>query len=392
MQKEYKMKITKIVGRNIRIPLVHPAKWSGGIRRAAPAYVLEVHTDEGIIGLGECVGPTIPTIATIVNEEFSQFLIGQNPLRTELLVRRMEEFSRNWNQLGAYAIAGIEMALLDIKGKWLGTPVYQLLGGQCKKEIGYAGYLFIDEPEINAKRALEYKTQGYKEIKIKVGRDLNQDADTLAAIRDAIGSDIKIRIDANMNWNVPTAIKWIKALQKYGIQYVEQPVPDYDLDGMAAVRRAVDVPIASDESCTSVERVMEMIKRDSCDVFVVYVSEAGGLSRARTIASIADACGKWCVMGTWAETGVATIAGAHVIASTTNFAYCNDSHYMLQADDIITKPLKIVNGAIALPEGPGLGVELDPQKLDEFEKYDIRESVFFDNIDDEEMPRIGQIL
>lgn len=386
------MKITKVVGRNVRIPLVYPAKWSGGIRRAAPAYILEIHTDEGIVGLGECVGPTIPTLATVINEEFSQFLVGQDPLKIELLTRRLEEFARNWLKVGYHAISGIEMALLDIKGKWLNTPVYQLLGGQCKKEIGYAGYLFIDEPEVNAKRALEYKKQGYKEIKIKVGRDLNTDVDTLAAIRDAIGYNIKIRIDANMHWSLPTAIKWIKTLQKYEIQYVEQPLPDYDLDGLAALRRAVEVPIATDESCSSIERVLEMIKRDSCDVFVVYVSEAGGLTRARTIASIADACGKWCVMGTWAETGVATIAGAHVIASTTNFAFCNDSHYMLQSDDIITKPLQIVNGAIAVPQGAGLGVELDMQKLDEFEKCDVRESVFFDDIDDEEMPRIGQII
>ena len=386
------MKITKITGRNVRIPLVHPAKWSGGIRRAAPALILEIHTNEGIVGLGECVGPTIPTLATVVNEEFSQFLIGQDPLKIELHTRRLEEFARNWLQVGYHAISGIEMALLDIKGKWLNTPVYQLLGGACKKEIGYAGYLFIDEPEVNAKRALAYKNQGYKEIKLKVGRNLKEDDDTLAAIRDAIGYDIKIRIDANMHWSLPTATKWIKTLKKYELQYVEQPLPDYDLDGLAALRRAVDVPIATDESCSSIERVLEMIKRDSCDVFVVYVSEAGGPTRARTIASIADACGKWCVMGTWAETGVATTAGAHVIASTTNFAFCNDSHYMLQSDDIITKPLQIINGATALPTGPGLGVELDLQKMDEFEKCDVRESVFFDDISDEEMPRIGQII
>jgi len=386
------MKITKILGHHVRIPLLYPVKWSGGIRHSAPAYVIEIHTDEGIVGLGECVGPTIPTVATIVNEEFSQLLIGQDPRNTELLVRRIEEFSRNYLQLGAYAISGIEMALFDIKGKWLNVPVYQLLGGKCKNKVEYAGYLFIDEPEINAKRALEFKKQGYKELKIKVGRDLNQDADSLAAIRDAIGYDIKIRIDANMNWSVPTAIKWIKTLQKYNIQYVEQPVPDYDLDGLATVRRAVDVPIATDESCSSVERVLEMIKRDACDVFVVYVSESGGLSRARTIASIADACGKWCVMGTWAETGVATIAGAHVIASTTNFAFCNDSHYMLQTDDIISNPLQIINGAITLPDKPGLGVELDLQKLEEFKKCDVRESVFYDDISDETMPRIGIVF
>ena len=386
------MKITNIIGHHVKIPLIYPAIWSGGTRMSAPAYVLEIQTDEGITGLGECVGPTVPVIAAIVNEEMRQFLIGQNPLRTEYLVRRMEEFARNWQQLGLYAISGIEIALLDIKGKWLNAPVYELLGGQCKKEVGYAGYLFIDEPEVNAKRALEYKNQGYTEIKLKVGRDLARDDDTLAAIRSAIGGQIKIRIDANMNWSVPTAVKWIRALQKYDLMYVEQPVPDYDLDGMAAVRKAVDVPIAADESCSSVERVVEMIKRESCDVFVVYVSEAGGLTRARTISSIADACGKWCVMGTWAETGVATIAGAHAIASSANFVFCNDTHYMLQSGDVLKTPLEITNGMIKVPGGPGLGVELDREKLEELTKTDVRESVFFDNIEDEKMPLIGQVL
>ena len=386
------MKITNIIGHHVKIPLIYPAIWSGGTRMAAPAYVLEIHTDEGVVGIGECVGPTVPVIAAIVNEEMRQFLIGQDPLRTEYLVRRMEEFARNWLQLGAYAIAGIEMALLDIKGKWLNAPIYQLLGGQCKKEVGYAGYLFIDEPELNAKRALAYKDQGYTEIKLKVGRDLAQDDATLAAIRDAVGGDIKIRIDANMNWSVPTAIKWIRELMRYDLMYVEQPVPDYDLDGMAAVRRAVDVPIAADESCTTIERIVEMIKRESCDVFVVYVSEAGGLMRAKTIASLADACGKWCVMGTWAETGVATIAGAHAIASSANFVFCNDSHYMLQSDDVLTEPLRIVDGKIAVPGGAGLGVSLDAAKLEALAKTDVRESVFYDNVEDEKMPLIGQVL
>jgi len=342
--------------------------------------------------LGECVGPTIPTIETIVEQEFKQFLIGQDPLRTEWLVRRMEEYARNWTQIGAFAISGIEMALMDIKGKWLNTPVYNLLGGSCKKEIEYAGYLFIDEPEKNAVKAAEYKAQGYREMKLKVGRSLNQDIETLEAIRDAVGWDMKIRIDANMNWSVPTAIKWIKALTKFNLQYVEQPVPDYDFEGMATVRRSVEVPIAADEGCSTVEKALQLVKYEACDVFVIYVSEAGGLSRARHISAIADACGKWCTLGTWAETGVATMAGAHAIASSANFTFSNDTHYMLQSDDILAKPLKIKNGKIILLDKPGLGIELDEQKLAKFSKSDVRESVFFDNIEDENMPYIGQIL
>jgi len=386
------MKITDVTSVRVRIPLKYPVKWSGGTRYSAPALILRVTTDEGIVGIGECVGPTIPTVEAIVVHEFRQFLIGRDPLKTELLVRRMEEFARNWTQMGAYAISGIEMALLDIKGKALNTPVYNLLGGACKKQIEYAGYLFIDEPEENAKKAAAYKKEGYKEVKLKVGRNLSQDIETLEAIRDAVGWDMKIRIDSNMNWNVPTAIKWIKALRKFDLQYVEQPVPEYDLDAMNAVRRAVDVPIAADEGCSTVERALAHIKKEACDVFVIYVSEAGGLMRAKQIAAMADACGMWCTMGTWAETGVATAAGMHAIASSCNFVFSNDTHYMLQEGDILTKPLDIKNGKIDLLSGAGLGVEIDELKLEEFSKIDIRESVFFDDIDNEDMPLIGQIL
>jgi L-alanine-DL-glutamate epimerase-like enolase superfamily enzyme len=284
------------------------------------------------------------------------------------------------------------MALLDIKEKVLNTPIYNLLGEKRKKEVEYAGYLFIDEPEENAKEGAAYEKAGYKEVKLKVGRNLHQDIETLEAIRGAVGSNMKIRVDSNMNWNVPTAIKWIRALQKFDLQYVEQPVPDFDLDAMNAVRRAVDVPIAADEGCSTMERALAHIKKEACDVFVIYVSEAGGLMRARQIAAIADACGIWCTMGTWAETGVATAAGIHAIASSCNFVFSNDTHYMLQDGDIIKKPLEIVDGKIALPGGAGIGIELDEQKIEEFTKVDVRESVFFDDIENEEMPLIGQIL
>jgi len=386
------LKITNVTATRVRIPLKYPVKWSGGTRFSAPALILQIETDEGIAGIGECVGPTIPTIEAVVEHEFKQFLIGRDPLKTELLVRRMEEFARNWTQIGTYAISGIEIALLDIKGKYLNTPVYNLLGGACKQQIEYAGYLFIDEPEENAKKALAYKNAGYKEVKLKVGRNLHQDIETLEAIRAAVGSSLKIRVDSNMNWNVPTAVKWIKALQKFDLQYVEQPVPEFDLDAMAAVRRAVDVPIAADEGCSTVERALAHIKKEACDVFVIYVSEAGGLMRARQIAAMADAACMWCTMGTWAETGVATAAGMHAIASSCNFVFSNDTHYMLQEGDILTKPLEIINGKVDVPQSAGIGVQIDMQKLEAFSKTDVRESVFFDDIGSEDMPRIGQIL
>src|SRR5205814_5267392 len=128
---------------------------------------------------------------------------SEDPLRTEWLLHRMEEYSRNWSGIAAYAIAGIELALLDIKGKALGAPVAELLGGLGRERVPVIGYLFIDEPEANARKAADYVEAGHAELKLKVGRDLTQDYDTLAAIRDRVGYDVKIRIDANMNWSVP---------------------------------------------------------------------------------------------------------------------------------------------------------------------------------------------
>ncbi len=385
------VKITHITTIPVRTPMREPLVWPGGTRLSASGLVVEIHTDEGIVGVGEAPGPTLPTIRTIIEAELTQFLVGQDPRRTEWLVHRMEEFTRNWSRIGAYAIAGVEIALLDIKGKALGAPVADLLGGFCRDRVPVVGYLFIDEPEANACRAAAFVDAGFTELKLKVGRDYGQDYDTLAAIRDRIGMDVKIRIDANMIWSVPAAIKWINGLERFDLQYVEQPVPDFDIRGLAHVRRSVSVPIAADEACTDMRSALELIKADACDVLVVYPSEAGGLTRARQIAALADAAGKWCTIGSWAELGAATMANAHVVASSSNFPFASDTHYPLQELDVLTEPVEMAGGSIKVTSAPGLGIELDRDAVERLANIEVRESVFYDEIQGE-APRVGQIL
>ena len=368
-----------------------PLTWPGGVRQSASGLVVEVLTDEGIRGIGEAPGPTLPTIRTVIEQELTQFLVGQDPLRTEWLVHRMEEFSRNWNRIAAYAISGLEIALLDLKGKALGAPVVELLGGVCSDRVPVVGYLFIDEPEANARKAKAFVDAGYTELKLKVGRDFGQDHDAIAAIRDAVGPDVKLRIDANMIWSVPAAIKWIRGLEKFDLQYVEQPVPDFDVAGLAQVRRSVSVPIAADEACTDVRSALELVKQDACDVFVVYPSEAGGLTRALQIAALATAAGKWCAVGSWAELGVATIANAHLAAASESFPFANDTHYPLQLNDVLTDPVVIENGQITVTHDPGLGVELDAVSLATLAALELRESPFYDDIQGD-APSVGQIF
>ena len=383
--------MTSVKTTAVRVPLVEPLKWSGGIRESASGLVVEVETDEGIVGIGEAPGPTLPAIQAVIDRELTQFVVGEDPLRIEWLRHRMEEYSRNWTGIGAYAIAGLEIALLDLKGKALGAPVAELLGGVGRERVPVIGYLFIDDPEANARKAAAFVADGHTELKLKVGRDLTQDYDTLAAIRERVGYGVKIRIDANMNWSVPAAIKWIKALEQFDLQYTEQPVPDFDLEGMAAVRRAVSSPIAADESCTTVRSALDLIKAEACDVFVVYPSEAGGLTRAWQIASVAAAAGKWCAIGSWAELGIATTANVHLAASSSNFPFANDTHYPLQRTDVLTEPVEIADGRIGVTREPGLGVTLDPARVAELARLELRESPFYDDIKGD-APRVGQIL
>jgi L-alanine-DL-glutamate epimerase-like enolase superfamily enzyme len=385
------VRITTIDTTAVRTPMREPLKWPGGTRLSASGLLVQIGTDEGLVGIGEAPGPTLPTIRTIIESELAQFLLDQDPLRTEWLVHRMEEFARNWSGIAAYAIAGIELALLDLKGKALGVPVAELLGGVGRSRVPVVGYLFIDEPEVNARKAAEFVEAGYTELKLKVGRDFAQDYETVAAIRDRVGSGVKLRIDANMNWSVPAAIKWIRALEPFDLQYVEQPVPDFDLDGLRQVRRSVAVPIAADEACTSVRSALALIKADACDVLVVYPSEAGGLTRATQIAALADAAGKWCAIGSWAELGPATVANAHVVAASSNFPFASDTHYPLQEHDVLAEPLDLHDGWLDVPRGPGLGIALDPDSVAHLAKIEVRESVFYDDIAGE-APRVGQIL
>ena len=375
----------------VRVPLREPLKWTGGIRESASGLIVELHTDEGLVGLGEAPGPTLPAIQAAIDREFAQFLVDQDPLRTEWLVHRLEEYSRNWAGVAAYAIAGIELALYDLKGKAVGVPVAELLGGFGRESVPVIGYLFIDEPEANAQKAADFVAAGHTELKLKVGRDLTQDYDSIAAIRDRVGYDVKLRIDANMNWSVPAAIKWIRALEQFDLQFVEQPVPDFDIAGLAQVRRSVSVPIAADEACTTLRSALELIKADACDVLVVYPSEAGGLARALQIGALAAAAGKWCAIGSWAELGVATVANAHLAAASTNFPFANDTHYPLQLEDVLVDPVEIEDGQIIVSHDPGLGVALDAASMATLAALELRESPFYDDIQGD-APSVGQIL
>ncbi len=205
---------------------------------------------------------------------------------------------------------------------------------------------------------------------MKIGFDEEEDRECIRAIREAVGPDLKIRVDANQSWSAGQAMKMIRKLEMYDLEFVDQPVLMYNLEDLARIRAAVDVPIASHESSWTMYEAVNVIKRGAADVIHVDPRFDAGFMGARITAGMAEAAGIPVVMHSYSEFGVAQCAYMHMIASSPNFVFANQTGYRELTDDVIRRGLmKFENGCMDLPERPGIGVELDPLKMEEYQAY-----------------------
>ncbi len=324
--------------------------------------VVFVDTDEGITGVGEIASVFKRRgrlLARDVDAVLGPAVVGEDPFRIAALVARMDRALDGVEE----AKAGIEMALWDVVGKRLGTPVYNLLGGRVRDRIPLSYSIPFGTPDAMAELARERVRWGHRTIKVKVGSpDPAVDLAAVRRVREAIGPDVRLRVDANMGW--PTAkhaIRMIRAMEPWGLELVEQPLPADDLDGMAEVRRSIGVPLMADESIRTPRTAMEVIRRGAADVANVYVTEAGGLLNAARVFAVCAAAGVPCMIGSMPELGIGTAAQIHLGVAMTNLGPDSDTCGVLyHAEDLLTAPLRIEAGYAYPPEGPGLGVEVDP--------------------------------
>jgi muconate cycloisomerase len=368
------MKITKVRTVAVWCPRRRPF---GGVTRTAlgPAAVSDytivfVDTDSGITGIGE-VSCVFKRRGQLLRNDLEQALasavVGEDPFRIAYLVQKMDRVLDGVEE----AKAGIEMALWDIVGKALNTPVYNLLGGKVRERIPLSYSIPFGEPEQMAAFAVERVGAGHRTIKVKVGSESGaNDIAAVRLIREAIGPDIKLRVDGNMGW--PTAkhaIRMIRAMEKWDLELVEQPLPAHDLDGMAEVRRNIGVPLMADESIRNPRSAMDVIRRGAADIANVYVTEAGGLLNAMRIFAICEAAGMPCMIGSMPEFGIGTAAQIHLGVAMTNLGPDSDACGVLyHAEDLLARPLRIENGFSYPPEGPGLGVEIDMSVLERWQR------------------------
>lgn len=383
--------IADVASRLIQLPFTEGLRTTYGERTACTILLVRVTTTDGVVGYGESVGLFQETAATFVEAELRTLLIGQDCRRIGHLIHKMEHLIE-WSSWAAYPIAALDMALHDLKGKCLQLPVYELLGGRYRDVVEFSGLIHIHSPEEDAATAKVLIDQGYTHLKVKVGLDTAADMRRLEQIREVCGPHTRIRIDPNMAWTPRTAVRVIEQMAVFDLEYIEQPVPGWDIEGMAEVARSVSVPLCADESCQSPRDALKLVEQRACEAFLVYVSEAGGITRAREIMSIAHTAGIQCALGTWGEGAVGFAAGLHLAAAVRDVSLVSDTAYGVLADDYVRQPFAIssTGGRVAVPVGPGFGIEPDPRKLDQYSDLTVSDKVFQQATD--AVPRLRQFV
>ena len=357
------MKITRISIFKAQAPLKRPFRIALGVTSRADLLFVKIDTDEGISGMGEMApfhaitGETIQTCAAAA-EHLAKLLIGANPLDINGINQSMNRYLAN----NSGAKCGFDMALHDLAGKALGCPVYTLLGGD-NRGLVTDQTIHIDTPQIMADKAVHLKEEGFSAIKIKLGENLEADLARLRKIRESIGPEIRLRVDANQGWDFPTALAALQRMLPYDTEYCEQPLPIWDRDNMKRLREKTMIPIAADESLFNDKDAFDLAANGCCDIFNIKLAKTGGISAALKIDNIAVSAGIPCMIGCMTETRFGLTAAAHVASAHGNIKYLDlDSHAFLAIDPVLGG-IKCEGENITLPDTPGLGAELDPDFL-----------------------------
>jgi glucarate dehydratase len=372
-RREEAMKITGLKSTVVAVPTRNDGPSEVSDSQYRLAVLVEVSTDEGILGLGEAPNPVGVEVTKTIIDSAEPLLLGNDPTDVEILKKCIYShynLAHLHIHAACWALNGIDMALWDIVGKVCQQPLYKLWGGAFRKKIEFYGYVQRATPENVAAQAIARVNEGFSTVYMKVGFDEDLDLACVKAMREAIGPKRKIRIDANQSWSAGEAIRIIKKLAEYDLEFVDQPVLMYNIDALSRVRATVDVPIGSHESSWTMYEAINVIKREAADVIHVDPRFDAGFVGARVTAGIAEAAGLPVIMHSFGELGVAQNAYLHLIASAPNYIFANQSGYGDLNDDIIQGGLlTFKNGCLDLPEGPGIGVELDREKVKAYSGY-----------------------
>ena len=335
-----------------------------------------VHTDDGLTGIGECFRRQPFVTKSMIDHIIAPSIMGKNPIETDARFKDMMRYGNALEIGGAVwiAVAGLDIALWDLKGKYLNQPIYELLGGKIRETIPiYASSMKRNlTPYEEASRATNLVEEGYKGYKLhsavpgKMDDPSDQTIETVTEVRKAVGDDIDILVDVNGAYSVHHSIEIGEKLEDLGVFHFEEPRPHYDLEGLSKVSEALTIPIASGEMIFSPYEYRDLIVRGKVDIIQPDIVKAPGFTGFLRIANIADAFGIPITCHNTQQT-VSTVAHGHFVLSSEQTPYkqeYNIEHCSIRDDHpILSEPLDISNGELRLTDKPGLGIELDMEMV-----------------------------
>jgi len=359
------MKITNIRTTPLLCKFKQDYHWADGITLCSPVVLIEVETDEGIVGIAESgVGPTIEPMLAILHDAIPSF-IGKSVFDGNKLI--WDYFRSGFKARGAggqyrffsRTMSGIELALWDAIGKSYGQPVCNILGGALHDKVGYFGFVQGDTPQELAEHASRLANEGYPVLYVKVGRDDKLDMEIVKAVRKA-APDVRLRLDANEAWDTLRALRMMERLKAFDIEIMEQPVPGIGGSEALLRLRGVGMPVSADQSVYMPEDVYEMCRTRAADTIVLGLHETCGALRWRKAAAIAEAANIRINIHGIFETGVTTCIANQVGATVPNLDDANQIMWQLLEEDIVENPnLTPVNGFLTVMKKPGYGFDLN---------------------------------
>jgi L-alanine-DL-glutamate epimerase-like enolase superfamily enzyme len=388
------MRITEVSTLKLRYAMPTPMADAIHYMPERTALLVQIATDEGQVGLGECAayGGSLDSMERVVLDDLRPTLLGEDPFRVERLWQRMARRSHQRGSTGMLmqAISGIDIALWDLIGQATRTPLYRLLGGYRDTLDAYASagfYAGNKGPADLAEEVGGYAARGFRAVKIKVGRNpevllnplpdmwapdyatvtLEEDVERVCAARAAIGPATRLAIDANNAWTPSVALQFMRHVADQEIFWLEEPVATDDRAGSAEVARAVDVPVAGYETATGLASFRDLIARRAVDIVQPDVIWTGGISACRKVAAVAEAHGLPVIPHVFSS-AIALVANMHFIASLPNGGLLEfDQNPNPLRSELFEEPIDITtNGEVRLPDRPGLGVTLNQSVVDRF--------------------------
>lgn len=329
--------------------------------------ILELKTSSGITGWGEAspwpvFTGTVEASVAALHVFMRPYLMGADPCLVEKHLAAMDRMVVNCTE----AKAAVEMALLDIMGKMSGLSVGDLIGGRCHDAIPLSFSVANPNYDLDRETVKEFYARNIRIYKLKAGFASHEfDVMRLQDLRNTYGSEIDLRVDYNQGMHAYEAIRRLKDLERFDLTFIEQPVPRTNIEAMARITQAIDTPILADESVFGPRDALTVVKMQAADLFSLKIMKSGGIRRGLEVAGIARAAGIGVYGGCMLETGIAHMAGLHMMSVIPDLTL-GCEFYMptcFLVEDILAHPFPEVDGKIQVPTSPGLGVEVDMERL-----------------------------